>query len=208
MNTNTVEIIGYYGGDVTHACSAWTSTNRELSSEKLDRLPKLLKYLAEHRHETPFEKSALHFLVTTDMATHIHFLKHRIGVSLNSESARYKEVKEDNFYIPDDWSLEWQDKLKTYTKQGLKLYHECVEGLVAIGLDRKRAKESARFFRAYSTQYQADVMFNWRSFYHFQSLRNKPEAQREIRLLAQEMLELVRNIEGQPFKYTLDAFGL
>ena len=32
-----------------------------------------------------------------------HLIKHRIGVSVNSESARYKELKEDKFYVPDDW---------------------------------------------------------------------------------------------------------
>lgn len=26
---NTVEMIGHYGGDETHALSAWTSTSRE-----------------------------------------------------------------------------------------------------------------------------------------------------------------------------------
>jgi len=39
-------------------------------------------------------------------------------------------------------------------------------------------------------------------------LRNKPDAQKEIREIAAEMLRLVRNIEGDPFKYTIEAFGL
>jgi thymidylate synthase ThyX len=51
-------------------------------------------------------------------------------------------------------------------------------------------------------------MFNWRSFYHFQGLRNKPEAQKEIREIAQMMLDLVKNIEGNPFEHTIAAFGL
>ena len=50
--------------------------------------------LASEGHHTPFEKSSLHFLVTVDQATHIHLLKHRIGVAINGESARYKELKE------------------------------------------------------------------------------------------------------------------
>lgn len=63
--------------------SAWTSTSREIDEEKLNRLPKLLKFLAENHHETPFEKSSLHFLVNGEIASHIHLLKHRIGVSIN-----------------------------------------------------------------------------------------------------------------------------
>ena len=178
MSSNRVELLGYYGSDLTHACSAWTSTDRELTEDKTQRIPNLLKMLAENGHHTPFEKSSLHFLVRSDIATHIHLLKHRIGVSINAESARYKELKEDNYYVPTDWPIEWQDKLDEYSQQGLKLYHECINTLTnAYGLDRKRVKESARFFRTYNTQLTCDVMFNWRSFYHFLSLRNKMDAQ-------------------------------
>jgi thymidylate synthase ThyX len=50
-------------------------------------------------------------------------------------------------------------------------------------------------------------MFNWRSFHHFLGLRMKPEAQREIYWLAEDMLALVEEIEGNPFKHTIEAFG-
>jgi flavin-dependent thymidylate synthase len=206
---NKVELLGYYGDDQIHACSAWTSTSRNLSQDKIDRIPKLLKMLANEGHHTPFEKSYLHFLVTTDIASHIHIIKHRIGVSVNGESARYKEIKEDQYLIPEDWPKVWQEQLVSYTEEGMRKYHECLNDLVENhGIDRKRAKESARFFRGYNTQITADVSFNWRSFYHFQSLRNKPNAQLEIREIAQSMLELVKNIENNPFKYTIEAFGL
>jgi thymidylate synthase ThyX len=85
---NEVKLIGHYGGDVTHAQSAWTSTDRELNEDKIERIPALLHMLARNGHHTPFEKSTLHFLVTCDQASHIHLLKHRIGVSINAESAR------------------------------------------------------------------------------------------------------------------------
>ena len=100
---NTVELLGWYGSDLTHAQSAWTSTSRDLTEEKKSRIPKLLEMLASEGHHTPFEKSQLHFLVTVDQATHIHLLKHRIGVAINGESARYKELKEDKMYLPEDW---------------------------------------------------------------------------------------------------------
>ena len=100
--TNQVELLGHYGSDLTHAQSAWTSTSRDLTEEKLGRVDKLLNMLASEGHETPFEKSGLHFLVTVDQATHIHLLKHRIGVSINGESARYKELKEDKMMCPTD----------------------------------------------------------------------------------------------------------
>lgn len=222
---NSIELIGYYGNDQIHACSAWTSTSRDLTEDKIQRIPKLLKMLADAGHHTPFEKSSLHFLVNSDIASHIHKLKHRVAVSINGESARYKEIKEDKYLIPDDWKnvevtnnldintklnfpgKNWADVLEMYTQAGNRLYHAAIKDLEPA-LGRKRAKESARYFKTYNSQIQADVMFNWRSFYHFLSLRNKPDAQKEIREIAAEMLNLVKNIEGNPFEHTIAAFEL
>lgn len=219
---NKVELIGYYGSDEIHACSAWTSTSRDLTPEKLERVPKLLHMLASEGHHTPFEKSMLHFLVDTDIASHIHIIKHRIGVPVNGESARYKELKEDKFYIPEDWNVKtdidyrvdygqfvartWGEALENYTNLGNLLYHQALKELEPK-LGRKRAKESARFFKTYNSQIQADVAFNWRSFNHFLSLRKKPNAQDEIHWIASEMLRLVKEIPGNPFEYTIKAFG-
>ena len=222
---NKVELLGYYGSDEIIACSAWTSTNRNLTEEKRSRVGKLISMLWSEGHETPFEKGVVHFLVDTDIATHIHLLKHRMS-SLNAESARYKELKEDKYYLPEDWNdikvsqstysaetrfktseeHKWKEILEEFTKIGNSLYHQCVKDLTPE-LGRKRAKESARFFKTYNSQIQADIMFNMRSFANFQKLRNSEHAQLEIRDVAQQMLELVKDIEGNPFTHTLKAMG-
>lgn len=204
---NSVELIGHYGSDEVIACSAWTSTSRNLTEEKQNRIEGLINMLWTNGHETPFEKGIVHFLVNTDIATHIHLLKHRIS-SINAESARYKELKEDKYYIPHDWPLEWVEKLEDHTFQGLKLYHQCLEELTKrYGLDRKRSKETARYFRGYNTQIEADIMFNMRSFANFLKLRDSDHAQNEIRDVAQQMVQAVKSIENRPFKFTLKAFG-
>jgi len=215
---NSVELLGYYGSDEVIACSAWTSTSRELDDKKRMRIPKLIDMLWSNGHETPFEKGVVHFLVNTDIASHIHLLKHRVS-SLNAESARYKELKEDKYYLPEDWkgirisdsgealntpSDDWYERLEEYTEEGNRLYHACLADLEPV-LGRKRAKESARFFKTYNSQIQADVMFNMRSFANFIKLRNSEHAQVEIREIAQQMWDLVATIDGEPFKHTLNA---
>jgi len=225
--TNTVELLGFYGNDEVHAQSAWTSTSRELTEDKVERIPNLLNMLASEGHHTPFEKSTLHFLVNVDQATHIHLLKHRIGVSINGESARYKELQEDKMYLPKDWNginvdftdfnsyddetfrgIEtWKQLLESYTEMGNRMYHESLKQLTPV-LGRKRAKESARFFKTMNSQITMDISFNFRSFAHFQGLRNSEHSQLEVRELAQQMLELVKDIEGDPFKHTINAFKL
>lgn len=203
---NTVELVGTYGGDETHALSAWTSTARELTDDKRARMDKLLLRLASEGHETPFEKSALHFLVTTDIATHIQLLKHRIGVSINGESARYKELKDDKFYVPVDWDDEEIDEYVAHMEEALARYHKVLARLKTKGFTKERAKESARFYLPYGNQLTVDIMFNFRSFCHFLRLRYNTHAQLEIRQLAEQMLKLVHGVDG--FKMTLDAFGL
>jgi thymidylate synthase ThyX len=145
---NTVELLGFYGSDEVIACSAWTSTSRELTEEKKQRIPALITHLWLNGHETPFEKATVHFLVDCDIASHIHLLKHRIA-SINAESARYKELQEDKFYLPEDWNKintlisndgdnygnagayfhgckDWKQILGSYTQLGNQLYHQCL----------------------------------------------------------------------------------
>lgn len=232
QSQNTVELIGHYGSDEIIACSAWTSTSRELTDDKRQRVGDLINMLWSNRHETPFEKATVHFLMNTDIASHIHLLKHRIS-SLNAESARYKELKEDKHLLPQDWDgidvlldwdnakdehgfrlgvpfkcaeiKDWNDMLGWYTRLGNFLYHSAVKDLEPH-LGRKRAKESARFFKTYNSQIQADVMFNMRSFANFIKLRYSPHSQLEIREIAATMLDLVQNIDGNPFMHTIAAW--
>ena len=214
MNNNNVELLGWYGSDEVIACSAWTSTSRDLTEDKKERIPKLINMLWTEEHETPFEKASVHFLVNCDIASHIHLLKHRIA-SINAESARYKELVDDKYYLPEDWkgvyrdevkTQDWFSKLSIYTARGNELYHECLKDLTPI-LGRKRAKESARFFKTYNSQIQADVQFNMRSFANFLKLRNSEHSQKEIREIAAQMLKLVQELPGNPFEHTLKAFG-
>ena len=202
---NKVELLGYYGSDTVIACSAWTSTSRNLTDEKRARIPKLIDMLWSNGHETPFEKGVVHFLVDTEIASHIHLLKHRIS-SLNAESARYKELQENKYYLPEDWPDEWANRLEKYTTMGNDLYHEAITELEPI-LGRKRAKESARFFKTYNSQIQADVMFNMRSFANFYKLRYSEHAQVEIREIASKMWDLVAAIPGDPFHHTMNTIS-
>lgn len=212
MSKNTVELLGFYGSDEVVAQSAWTSTSRDITDAKRERIPNLLEMLWSNHHESPFEKVSVHFLVDTDIASHIHLLKHRMA-NINGESARYKELKEDKFYLPEDWNgIEisdnidekdelvldfidnnetWKQVLEQYTNLGNDLYHYALKDLTPV-LGRKRAKESARFFKTYNSQIQADVTFNMRSFANFIKLRNSEHAQLEIREVAQQMWDLVQ----------------
>lgn len=216
-----VQLIGHYGSDKQIALAAWTSTSRELTPQKEERIPKLVEDLFTNRHMTCFERGILHFLVETDIASHIHLIKHRT-IGTNGESARYKELKEDKMYFPPDWKeikcsaeiedndgavftmngQRWSDILHTYAQLGNDLYHQSLKDLTPI-LGRKRAKESARYFKTYNSVITTDVILNMSSFANFYKLRHNDKAQLEISEIAAEMMELAENIEGNPFETTL-----
>lgn len=218
---NKVELLGYYGSDKVIACSAWSSTQREITPDKESRIPSFVRSLWMDGHETPYEKATVHFLVDTDIASHIHLLKHRIS-SANAESARYKELKEDKYFIPMDWknncnssgdhpfliedgvNISWLQALEKYTKLGNELYHLSLKQLTPV-LGRKRAKESCRYFKTYNSQIQCDIMFNLRSFANLMQLRISDSAQLEIKEIVSTMARLVESIDGNPFKHSMQA---
>lgn len=232
MTNKRVQLVGYYGSDEAIALAAWTSTSRELTEDKKERIPNLIKYLYEHQHKTPFERGIVHFLVETDIASHIHLIKHRM-IGTNGESARYKELKEDKYYIPEDWkdikvtknictniesyppafaqaenkdwnieADDWIDVLENYTDLGNRLYHQALEDLTPL-LGKKRAKESARYFKSYNSVITTDCIMNMSCFDNFYKLRHSDNAQKEIHDIAAEMAELIEQIEGNPFETTI-----
>ena len=216
---NKVELIGWYGGDKAIARAAWTSTQIDVDAKTDEQIKDLLVNKLWNNgsgkpHKTPFERGIVEFNITCEQASHIHLLKHRLA-NINGESARYKELKEDKYYLPEDlgWNQEmkttnmsWVEKLAEFTEEGNKLYHQCLEELTPI-LGRKRAKESARFFKTMNSQLTLSVMMNMSCFSNFYTLRHDEAAQKEIQWIAAEMLECVKNIEGNPFEHSLAAFG-
>ena len=99
---------------------------------------------------------------------------------------------------------DWGEILEDHTNTSNFLYHECLKDMEKQ-YGRKRAKESARYFKMYNSQIQSDVSFNMRSFANFLNLRISPFAQEEIRSIALKMLNLVE--ETGKFKHTLKAMG-
>lgn len=210
--TQPVELIAIFGDDITPAEAAWYSTAKEVTAARRQRVPALLEHLAQGDppeglpHSVPFEHTLISFRVTSEIASHIHVLKHRIGVSVSSQSQRYMELRQDDYYVPDDWPSGMQSAYRAIIEKQFAMYHQFIDDLEAHGLDRKRAKESARFVLPYATQIRYRVTFNLLSFVHFQKLRNSEHAQKEIREIAAEMLRLVK--ESGRFENSLRAWGL
>lgn len=113
-----------------------------------------------------------------------------------------------NTQVEANWgSVSWMELLDNYTRIGNALYHKALEDLTPI-LGRKRAKESARYFKTMNSEITLSVMMNMSCFHNFYTLRSDDAAQKEIQWISNEMLHSIGNIPGNPFKYTLEAWDL
>lgn len=106
---STIELVQNCGSDRTIAEAAWVSTDAQKDDDESVR--SLIRYLMKHRHGTPFEHNIMTFRVHAPIFVWREWHRHRIGVSYNEESGRYKKL-EPVFYIPphhrpmfkiDDW---------------------------------------------------------------------------------------------------------
>lgn len=204
---NKVELLEICGNDSSVAESAWVSTLTELSDEKLARVPGFVGDLWRLGHTSCFESVFLKFRVQVDAATKLQLLRHR-HMSFNSQSYRYKESREDSYYVPTDdaWTEEWQGFLKSATESCYKLYHRFIADGVERGIPRSRLKESARYFLPMSIQYEMIISMNLLAFLKFLELRDCEESQLEIRNVAAEMKKLVIDHPDSPLKHTMEAF--
>lgn len=233
---NKVELLDYMGSDNSHALAAWSSTYLELdldmpneignrvdfivqhilaNSSRIRNVEELLTFLSTEGHTSPFRFSMFHFAMTHDIATHIHLLKHMVAIYAdNAESARYKILKQDKFYIPYDWTGTevrdyWAKILHESSMLNIALYKQCYDELVADGMNKQRAKETSRYFLMYNTQLNDMKMMSFDGFLQVYNKRNLlSPAQREVGVAVELMLDLIKNIPGNPFKYSLKAFNL
>lgn len=197
--------MSHFGSDRDIALAAWTSTVSEMTPEREARVHSFVVSLAKEKHTVPFEHTYLRFMLHTDIATHIHFLKHRIGVSVSSQSFRWKE--QDVYgYTPSDWDDESIAKLLDFQTLCFNMYHNMISTLTAKGMPRKRAKETARYFLPYSTMIHYEVSMNFHSFAHFANLRADEHAQLEVRELCLDMLHQVK--DTNVFNAALEGWGL
>ncbi len=182
----------------------------------------LVRYLARHRHTTPFEMVEFKFHHVMPIFVARQWIRHRTA-NVNEYSARYSVVK-DRFYRPSLESLRQQSKtnrqggdqqVDSMTADEFYRYLDVVESHYSdyqAMLDKGVARELARIglpLNVYTEWYWKIDLHN---LFHFLSLRMDPHAQREIRDYANAMFSLVQPIvpiAAQAFlDYNLDSMRL
>ena len=205
LDKGFIRLVDFMGGDNRVVSSARVSFGAVSKGEEQDK--RLIKYLLEHAHHTPFEHCYFQFHICCPIFVARQWMRHRWG-SYNEVSARYTQVK-DEFYIPSQFR--GQD---TKNKQGsvptssldqkalIKLYEDSVEASYAAYkklIDAGVAREMARGVLPVCQYTQFYWSVNARRLLNFLSLRTDKHAQWEIRVYADAIAKIFQ--EKMPWSW-------
>lgn len=104
-----VELLNHMGDDLTVANAARVSFDKH--HEKLDDNDyKLIKYLAEHNHWSPFAHCFVQFRVTAPIFVARQLQKHQVGLAWNEVSRRYVNHDPEFWSADNGWREATEDK--------------------------------------------------------------------------------------------------
>lgn len=208
------ELLNYFGNDLMVVNAARVSYGK--SKDSVDQKDeKLINFLVEHKHVAPFRHAQLQFRIECPIFVERQLFKHQVGMSANSISGRYVDFSDNYFTVKSlrkqsksskqgsEGELDRPDlieKMNSLVEQSSQLYKDLCDAGVA--------KEQARIILPLCLETQFIWTGSLLAFMHFWALRLKTDTQEETRLLALDMLNLVKNIDGDPFSLTLKAFNL
>lgn len=96
-----VTLIDYMGGDLAVANAARVSFSKQVE-EFSDKDARLIQYLADHNHWTPFSHTSLTFRIKAPIFVARQLFKHKVGGTENEVSRRYVD-SEPEFFLPECW---------------------------------------------------------------------------------------------------------
>lgn len=205
LDHGLVRLVDHMGNDLSVIRAARVSYDADWrTGDDAGKDEKLIRYLMSNHHTSPFEAVTFTFEVKAPLFVFRQWHRHRTW-SYNEVSARYSELPEE-FYVPElsdithqstsnkqmrtneqhDNALLMQSYMRKSMTDSFALYKE----LLAQGCPR----ELARSVLPCSTYSRMFATVDLHNLFHFLRLRLHEHAQKEIRVYAEAMLELVEPI--------------
>jgi thymidylate synthase (FAD) len=194
-----VELIDSAGGDLSVVNSARVSFNKE-SKEITGADERLIKYLAKHRHDTPFRHNFIQLRCSVPLFLARQLMKHQAGLTWNEESKRYVDDI-PAIYYPDEWRERPEKSIKQgsgkrhkYTPRWSRFYEAHMQESLDMYRDMIRdgiAPEMARMVLPQSMMVNFIWSGNLLAFYHVWNLRSGEGAQEEAQLFAELLREAI-----------------
>ena len=208
-----IRVIDYMGDDAAIVQAARVSYGR--GTRRVSEDAGLIRYLMRHRHSTPFEMCEIKYHVKLPIFVARQWIRHRTA-NVNEYSARYS-VMDREFYIPAPGQLAAQSASNRQGRGDVLEGDEAAAVLDLLRADAGRAHDDyawmlnedadgapldparqglARELARMNLTLNTYTQWYWKTDLHnllgFLSLRADSNAQYEIRVYADAMLETVR----------------
>ncbi len=214
LDRGFVKLVDHMGSDLSVVNAARVSFGKR--KEVFDEADgKLISYLAEHDHTSPFRHTALTFHVKAPIFVFRQWMKHRIASEFNEISGRYVEFPEDEFFVPETFRR--QAKVNKQGSEG-QVDGEAGDQAHAIFLDSCRnavaqykklialgvCREQARCVLPLGLYSEVYWTVSLQAVAHFIRLRTDGHAQWEIQQYAHAVRRMVEELYPHALKALLE----
>jgi thymidylate synthase (FAD) len=184
---------------------------------------KLIKYLIQHEHYSPFRHIFFRFHIKAPEFVMRQWYKHVVGCEWTSSSSsqlhgwneisgRYIEYADNDYYIPEKWRKQSQDKKQgsdgSFNQDVQIKYHESFQTIMNLIMTEYKnmiqndiAKEQARILLPLNIYTEVIWTVSLQALMNFIKLRNEEHAQYEIREYAKVLNDLVNEHFPNVVKY-------
>ena len=208
-NIGFIELVNHMGNDETVVNSARVSFGKRI--EKLSTSDiKLIKYLAKHKHWSPFRHVQFQFHIKAPEIVGRQFYKHCIGSDYTFKDHAWNEISgryviyNEEFYCPSTYRKQSADNKQASVNASVdrvydldQLYRDTIKNsydtyrkLIDMGL----CKEQARGVLPVSFYTEWYWSASLQAVINLITLRDHDHAQWEIRMYAIAMLDLIKHI--------------
>ena len=184
-----IQLIDKMGSDLSVVNAARVSFAKKKDViEKGDE--KLIKYLADHDHWSPFGHTTLQFLIKAPVFVARQLVKHQVGLVWNEVSRRYVD-NEPEFYMPFIWRGKPENKKQGSSNKEIEfdiseVLDKC-KGTYNYMLEEGIAPEMARMILPQNMMTEWYWTGSLMAFARVCNLRNKEDSQEETRMITQQM---------------------
>lgn len=207
MTLPKAELIGAYADDLAVVNAAKVSGGKR-QSEMDKNGERLIGYLLQNKHGTPFEHNYFRFHVIVPIFAQRDWMRHRVGHSFNEVSTRWQDMDALGVYEPDLlrtqvgkihlYQYEDFDSVNASTTE--KLSHWWKRRYLIRSQKKAMKRYKTMLKRGYAREQAMATLpmgtyteFWWscnaRSLMHFLSLRQGSGARKEIRMVADQIEE-------------------
>jgi thymidylate synthase (FAD) len=205
LDHGLVRLVDHMGNDLSIVRAARVSYDADWrTGDDAGKDEKLISYLMKNHHTSPFEAVTFTFEVKAPLFVFRQWHRHRTW-SYNEVSARYAELPEE-FYVPKLSDITHQSESNKQMRndelhpQADVIRIAMIDSMVSNFalykrlLSRGCPRELARSILPCSTYSRMFATVDLHNLFHFLRLRLHEHAQKEIRVYAEAMLELVEPI--------------